>query len=692
MLAVIPRTDTVVARLRETLSPEEAKRLLRELRSHQVELEQQNENLRATQAALEAARARYCELYDRAPVGYLTLSGDGRIQEANLTAAALLGAARDAVLQQLLSHYIYPADQEAYYRHHQQLRAAETRQVCELRFLRAGATPFWARLEAAPASDAAGAPVYHAAISDITENKQVEEASRTTLALLNATWEATGNGILVVNLTGRLLKANRRFAEMWHLPGEILAADDGALLLSSMSAQLAEREAFLARVREISGLLQTDSFDRLKLMDGRVLECVSTPMRVNGEVCGRVWSWLDVTHITQAEARKSELEAGLRRLDKAESLSRMAGAIAHHFNNYLHAVMGNLELALDEPGQTAALHEALNAAMQAADRAATISHLMLTYLGNVPGGRRPCDLMELCQQFLPILRTAMPKDVTLSAELPLAGATVNANANQLQQVLTNLVTNAWEACEGGPGRIRLSVTSVVAAEIPAEARFPVAWKPQDQPYVCLDVTDTGAGIDAKDVENLFDPFFTRKFIGRGLGLAVTLGIVHAHRGVITVASLPGQGSTFRVYLPLLVQTPPRPLPPVAATRERSMGGTVLLVDDDPCVRRTTACMLTRLGFTPLVAEDGVSAVALLREHPHEICCVLCDLTMPGMNGWETLAALRQLGPQIPMILASGYDKAEVLAGEHRETPQAFLSKPYNQEALHEVLDRLLAGG
>ena len=175
---------------------------------------------------------------------------------------------------------------------------------------------------------------------------------------------------------------------------------------------------------------------------------------------------------------------------------------------------------------------------------------MLTYLGQTRAQHEPLDLSEVCRRSLPMLRAAMPKDVVLETDLPSPGPVISANANQMQQVLTNLVTNAWEAIGDGRGVIHLTVKTVSPADIPTAHRFPVDWQPQDHAYACLEVADTGSGIADKDIEKLFDPFFSSKFTGRGLGLSVVLGIVRAHGGAVTVESEPGRGSIFRVFLPV----------------------------------------------------------------------------------------------------------------------------------------------
>jgi CheY-like chemotaxis protein len=208
-------------------------------------------------------------------------------------------------------------------------------------------------------------------------------------------------------------------------------------------------------------------------------------------------------------------------------------------------------------------------------------------------------------------------------------------------------------------------------------------------YACIEVSDAGCGIADKDIETIFDPFFSSKFAGRGLGLAVVLGIVKAHSGLVTVESHPGQGSKFTVFLPVSVETVsrnPEPLPKIRKTRSSSM---VLVVDDEHIVRNSVSHALKRLGYAVLTAADGQEALHLFQQHPSEIGCVLCDLTMPGMNGWETLTALRKLAPQIPIVLSSGYSEAQVMEGHHPELPTAFLNKPYDFRTLGDAIARIM---
>ena len=397
----------------------------------------------------------------------------------------------------------------------------------------------------------------------------------------------------------------------------------------------------------------------------------------------------DITKSKEAAAVLTRLKDQTHQLQKAESLSLMAGAIAHHFNNKLQAVMNNLELASNPPkGLDPA--KFLAQAKLASEKAAEVSRLMLLYLGQSSLERGPRCLAELCRASLPFIQKALPSTVLLELDGPSPGPVVRANADQIQQLLTSLVTNASEAMSAAGGCVRLSLSTCPAVEIPTAHRFPIGWQPQGSDHACLAVADTGGGIASGDIDKLFDPFYSTKFIGRGLGLPVVLGLVQAHGGAITVESVVGQGSSFRIYLPISGEAPLDPLEPPVAAPPLVFGGTVLLVDDDEMLLMSTRRLMVLLGFTLLTATDGVEGLDVFRQHQAEICLVITDLSMPRMDGWGLLTALRQLAPNLPVILASGYDKAQVMSNPTPERPQAFLNKPYDLQQLRDALGQALA--
>jgi len=514
---------------------------------------------------------------------------------------------------------------------------------------------------------------------DITERKRAEAVMRESNELLSLFMKHSPFYTFIKEVTpteSRVRMASENFKDMIGIPGsEMIGKTMDALFPAEFAAKItADDWAVVTSGKALR--LDED-------LNDRNYTTVKFPICHRGKNLLAGFT-IDITDRKQAEEQ-------VRHLQKAESLGRMAGAIAHHFNNQLQAVMGNLEMALETMPSGAGSVQNLNEAMHAAHRAALVSGLMLTYLGQATGKRELLDLSEVCRRSMPMIQAAMPQDVILKTDFHAPGPTIRANANQIQQVLTNLIANAGEASPDGRGAVHLAVRTVSSAEIPASHRFPVSWQPEDNLYACLAVADTGYGIAAKDIGNLFDPFFSSKFTGRGMGLAVVLGIVRAHGGAVTVESEPGVGSVFQIFLPVSDEEAPVLPEQAEKTPEMEGGGTVLVVEDEEPVRNLVKAMLARMGTTALEARDGIEAVEMFRQHLDEIRYVVCDLTMPGMDGWDTLAALRRLSPGIPVILSSGYDEAQVMAGEHLERPDAFLGKPYQFKMLCDTISRILSG-
>ena len=400
----------------------------------------------------------------------------------------------------------------------------------------------------------------------------------------------------------------------------------------------------------------------------------------------------DVTEQKRLESEKEKLEAFHSQQQKSESLDRMAAAVAHHFNNQLQAIMMSLEMVDKHLPKNSTSAKALAVAAQAANSAAEVSAQMLTYLGRSTHSLVPLDLAEACRRNLVLLQGSKLTNVMIAANLPDPGPTVRSDSNQIKLVLANLLTNAWEASKGQSLPIRIAVRLVADTDISTIHRFPFDWKPQSSNYACLEVVDSGSGIDVQNLAQLFDPFFSTKFTGRGLGLPVTLGIVRSHSGVITVESTVGRGSAFRVYFPVTAESPA----PCSDSSAKSpmlppkQGLTVLVIDDETIVRQTVAEALAISGISVVTAVDGIDALEIFQKHQSEINCVICDLTMPRMNGWETLAALRRLSPALPVILASGYSEAHVMEAKHKERPQLFLQKPYVFRVLLQSINQVTA--
>ena len=396
-------------------------------------------------------------------------------------------------------------------------------------------------------------------IEDISDLRRLERELRRNAGRLRAIVEAEPECVKVVSPAGDLLEMNPAGLKM--IEAESLAQAQSQPLIQFVLPEY--QDGFRSALRRvIQGQSVEFQFEVIGLKGGRRwLDTHAVPLRDPENSLPNLLSVTrDITERKRAEAEKERMEAQNRQLQKSESLGRMAGAIAHHYNNQLQAVLLGLELSMDDLDRVSAGVEAIEGLAHVRESVRELVELggaMLLYVGLTHVKNQPLDLSAVCREHLPVLHAILPKVRTLDTELPVPGPIIQGNVSQLKQVLTNLVTNAVEAVTEANGAICLAVKTVLATDIPTKNRFPIDYQPHSGAYACLLVADTGCGIPEKNVESIFDPFFSSKLPGRGLGLAVALGIIREHHGVITVRSLPEHGSTFQVFLPITAPGPPR---------------------------------------------------------------------------------------------------------------------------------------
>jgi PAS domain S-box-containing protein len=522
---------------------------------------------------------------------------------------------------------------------------------------------------------------------DITRRKLAQQELVRSLSLMQATLESTGEGVLAVDREGNITAYNHRFAEMWGVPQELLERGEDRLAMDSVLDKLEDPAAFVARVEALYHQPLADSYDQIRLKDGRIFERTSRPQVIGDESVGRVWGFVDVSPRLQAEQERQKLEDQLRQAQKMEAIGTLAGGIAHDFNNILAAILGYATLVRDELPEGSQLRADQQEVLTAAERATDLVRHILAFSRQHKAELAPVRLVAVVKEVLRLLRASLPSTIVLAqrtAEDVEDGA-VLADVSQLHQVLMNLCTNAGYAMKTTGGKLEIGLR---AFEVNEEA-------PQNQlapgRYLLLSVKDNGPGIPPEIRERIFDPFFTTKAVGEGtgLGLSTVHGIVTGLGGAITVYSEVGSGTVFNVYLPRVDRT--------AAEQEQAAAelphghGRILFVDDEPAIAKMGQAILNRLGYNVTPAEGGPQAWALFQADPQAFDLLVTDQTMPGLTGDTLIERIRSLRPGFPIILCTGF--SEILTDERVAElgVAAFLTKPIAPTVLAKAVEQALNG-
>ena len=641
-----------------TLSPEEARLMLHELEVHQIELELQNEELRRSQLKLDAAQARYFSLYDLAPVGYFTVSKNGLIQQANLAAAPLLGTAREVLLTQPISRFILKEDQDIFYLNRKRVLESVEPGEFELRMVKSDGKLFWAHLAASAAQGADGAQELRVALSDITERKQAEAALSLSERRLQPFIEQAPVALAMFDRDMRYLNVSRRWLSDYGL-GE---RDLRGMRHYDVFPEIPEHWREIHRCALAGETLRADA-EPFERTDGSTqwIRWEVLPWRdAQGDIGGIVIYSEDLSELKRGEEERAQLEASLRESQKMEALGTLAGGIAHDFNNMLAIITGNAELVRQDVGAGHRALESLEEIGKASRRAKDLVQQILAFGRRQKTELKPTALSMVVLESARLLRAGLLANVNLEVDCKTDTPAVLADATQVSQILINLCSNAEQALRGQerPG--------VIAIRLEGHTRTESSGALRPGRYACLTVRDNGAGMDEATRLRVFEPFFTTKQVGdgTGLGLAVAYSIVEAHQGSIEVESRPGEGSAFSVYFPA-IEVPAQAVaiagaPPEAAPIQGS-GKHILYVDDEEGLVYLIKRLLERQGYRVSGFTDPEEALAAVRADPGGFDLVVTDYNMPGMSGLGVAQALKEMRPDLPVLLASGYITEELRA-------------------------------
>lgn len=485
-------------------------------------------------------------------------------------------------------------------------------------------------------------------------------------AKLRAFLEAAAQGILAIDPSSRIVLVNAKIVEQFGYSREELLGSPLDILIPE---RFRERHAAY-----VAGYFRNPKQRPMGVgleLTGLRKDGTEFPVEISLSYFEDGESRLGMAFITDITARK-RIEEQLRETAKLESLGVLAGGIAHDFNNLLVGVIGNAGLALEAVPPGSAVRARLEAIQQAGERAADLVRQLLAYSGKGRFVIEPVNISDLIRETVRLIEASV-QNAVLVLDLQ-ASASIHADASQIQQLIMNLVINAAEAIGESDGTVtvRTRERDIAGAPVQAAPARNGLQALKSGRYVEIVVEDTGSGMDEPTRERIFDPFFTTKFTGRGLGLAAALGIVRGHRGHIEVQSEPGRGSRFSVLFPVSVEREPEPAP---AKADLQGSGTVLVVDDEEIVRSSAAIALQRYGYDVVTSENGRKAIEIVRRDGSIIAVVL-DLTMPMMSGEEALRRLRELRPDLPIVLSSGYSAEEAVKRFRTHGLAAFLQKPY----------------
>jgi len=628
-------------------------------------IEESGQNL----AALGKSEYAYRELIEQASDAIFVGNADGELVEANARASELLGYTRAEFRGMHLVDLIPPGERLS---NPPRDFPIGRPQLYERRMRTKDGTIREVEVSAMRLDDRR----VQAIVRDISGRKLADAQLRHALSLIEATLESTTDGILVVDLEGRIRGYNGKFVQLWGIPDEVLAKREDDRAVAYVLDQLRNPEEFIARVRHLYAHREETSFDTLEFKDGRVYERYSQPQTIAGVVQGRVWSFRDVTE-------RLRLETQLRHALKMEAVGSLAGGVAHDFNNLLTAIMGHSSLLLARMREKDPMREEVSEIHRASERAAMLTRQLLTFSRQQVFEASVIDLNVVVRSMERMLNRTLGENIRIVLRPAVAPLWIRADAGQIELALLNLSINARDAMPRG-GTLTIE-TAPVRLERGANGL-----EIESGDYVQLSLADTGVGMDEATRLRIFDPFFTTKERGRGtgLGLAAVYGIVKQGGGVVTVESRREEGTRFDLYFPRSAAASAAPADPERRDEPWRGQGRVLLVEDEDMVRGLLREALATAGFDVLAAKSGDEALERAGAGP-PLDLLVTDVVMPSMSGPELAQRLLQRQPDLRVLFISGYTSDELVNRVAFGSAFGFLQKPFSPAALIRKIQEVL---
>ncbi|MDF1536691.1 MAG: PAS domain S-box protein [bacterium] len=632
----------------------------------------------------EAARAESQEklraIFDNAADGILLADVEtGSFVECNDEICRMLGYSRSEMLTLSVGDIHPPEDLEWVRDVFRRQFAREMKTANDIPVLRKDGSVFFAGVSSGPVTlDGKGYLVglFH----DATVRKQAEEDLRRSEKNWEAIFQSIGHPTIVLSPSMTVMEANNATVQATGLPLDELRGKRCWEIFHGPQTGSPPSCCPFAGVLQ-SGEVEVREME-VEMLGGWYLVSCTPIFSEDGELAKVIHIATDIT------ARRTIAEQ-LRQSQKMEAVGVLAGGIAHDFNNILQAVRGYAEIAIMGADPHAGTVKHLNGILAAVEHGARITGQMLAFSRKQVFELKILDMNEVVRGLTDFLRRIIGGDITLSTEYEEGPLLVEADSSQIQQVLMNLAVNAREAMPGG-GQLFIETSGVLVGEEIAGEWEQVA----PGPYAMFSVVDTGCGIEDEHKDHIFEPFYTTKGRekGTGLGLSTVFGIISQHGGFIRFSSEPGEGTAFRVYLPIAEQgeksakVPDAAMPPV-----RGAGQVVLVVEDEEMVRELTEAMLHSLGYRVITAATPGECIDLVSGYDGPIHLLLSDVVMPGMNGPQLYKTLRKMRPDIPALFMSGYPDIPESFERPDGDARNFLQKPFTIEMLAAAVGALLGG-
>jgi PAS domain S-box-containing protein len=704
----------------------DAKRLLHELQVHQIELQMQNEELRLANQTLTEYEQHLQNVIKMTPAGYFRLDQNDCFVDVNDAWLRMhLYDSREEVIGKHFSLLQVDSASEMALKHLAELHNGMPIPLGEFASRRNDGSVGHHIFSAHPVIHAGGIVGFEWFIIDISERFMTEAILQARIRMKDFALQHTLSEVLTKSLDEaealtestigffHFLTANQRQLEMRAWSSNTLATlcqAEGNPQHYAVNAAGVWADC----VRQRKAVIHNDYFSlphRKGLPEGHapVVRELVVPIFRGGAIVAILgvgnkatnYTEQDVTTVSQladltwdvvvnkkAEEEKRVLEQQFHQAQKLESLGVLSGGIAHDFNNLLAVIIGSCEMAKLKPNKMGELLPNIN---KAAHRGADLCRQMMDYAGKSLLIMQQVKMAELVEDMLRMLKSTTSQNAVITSALADNLPEIQGDASQLRQIVMNLIINSSEAIGEERGEIQVALEVVTIAGGSLEKDH-LSQKIPDGQYICLKVTDNGCGMNAETRQRLFEPFYSTKFSGRGLGMSAVLGIITAHKGALQVFSTPGEGTAFKVYLPVEISaaTDGNPIPYSPMMPWQGIG-TVLLAEDETQLRSIARDLIMALGFSVIEAGNGTEALALYQKHAADITLVVTDIGMPIMDGYELFNKLKERAPDLPIIICSGFGETVVSSRIAAEAAAGFLNKPYDFDVLREVLRSAVEG-